>query len=195
MFGKISFLTGTLFLILVALIGGVVIYFVYDASLNEITRINQIYAKTKETIAVDIYFCHSGPGEAQSCECDSPVSRRITSSPNMKIVATAAINKFLEGPTVKEKEEGYSSGIPTKEQIASYKSATGKEIGDEIKLLGLTIENSMATANFSEELLAYGGSSCRAESISSSIANTLLQFSSIKGVKFLVNNNPTSLQP
>lgn len=168
-----SFLTATLIIILVALIGGVIIYFVYDASMNEMTKINQIYAKTTETIPIEIYFC---PVDNKSCNCDSVVTRRVTSSYNLKDRATETINKLLEGPTAKEKEKGYTTNIP-----------------EGTKLLNLDIADGVANVNFSSEMSALGRSSCQFDSITSLIKNTLSQFSAIKQINILVNGNNLTL--
>lgn len=168
-----SFLTATLIIILVALIGGVIIYFVYDASINEMTKINQIYAKTNETIPVEIYFC---PADKKSCNCDSIVTRRIKNSYNLRDRSTETTNKLLEGPTAKEKERGYTTNIP-----------------EGTKLLGLDITNGVANVNFSSEMSAVGGSSCQLNSITSSVKNTLSQFSAIKQINILVNGNNLTL--
>jgi spore germination protein GerM len=195
MFNKISFLTATLILILVALIGGVTIYFVYSASINEITKINQIYAKTTETALREIYFCHTESTKSRSCKCDSPVMRRIANAYSLKTQATTTIKQLLEGPTTKEKEDGYTTSIPTKEQIAAYKLATNKKMGDEVKLLALDIKDGVATLNFSKEISAFSGGSCWREAISSATINTLSQFGSIKQVNILIEGNELTLQP
>ena len=55
-----------------------------------------------------------------------------------------------------------------------------------MRLLELTIQNGVATANFSKEMRAYGGGSLRVMLISQQIRQTLKQFSTIKDVRIAI---------
>lgn len=104
--------------------------------------------------------------------------------------AEAALEALLEGPP-----SDYETAIPTPEEIANY---PGREPawGERVRLQGLTIEDGVATVNFSDEMRAYGGGSARVQAIREQITQTLLQFPTIDEVRIAVEGEvDTALQP
>lgn len=103
-----------------------------------------------------------------------PVLREV---PRTRAVATAAMTALLEGPNDAE-----MAGRP----------AMFTAIPDGSKLLGISIENGIATVNLSREFESGGGSA----SIFGRLAQvtfTLTQFSSVKSVLFELDGKPVSL--
>ena len=104
--------------------------------------------------------------------------------------AEAALKAMLAGPP-----SGYETAIPTPEEVAAY---PGREPdwGERVRLLNLTVQDGVATANFSQEMRAYGGGSARVQAIREQIAETLLQFPTIDEVRVAVEGEvETALQP
>jgi spore germination protein GerM len=117
-----------------------------------------------------------------------PEYRRI---PRTQAVGTAALELLLEGPP----QPGLHTSIPTPEEVQAY-SGRQPDWGDRVRLLGLTNEDGMATANFSQEMQAYGGGSARVHMIREQIIQTLLQFPTVQEVRIAVEGDvETALQP
>lgn len=97
-------------------------------------------------------------------------------------IGTAAVEELLWGPPP---GSGYTSAIPTPEQVLAY---PGREAdwGVRVRLLSLVIRDGVATADFSQELRAYGGGSVRVWAISQQIRQTLLQFPSVREVRIAI---------
>jgi spore germination protein GerM len=65
-----------------------------------------------------------------------------------------------------------------------------------VTLRSLTIENGVATADFSPELQAYGGGAARAILIREQITRTLLQFPTVQSVRITIAGQTAGvLQP
>lgn len=110
--------------------------------------------------------------------------------PETDNAAEAALEALLAGPP-----SGYETAIPTPEKVTAYPGRQS-DWGERVRLLGLTIENGVATANFSQEMQAYGGGSARVQAIRAQITQTLLQFPLIDDVRIAVEGNvDTALQP
>jgi spore germination protein GerM len=62
-------------------------------------------------------------------------------------------------------------------------------------LLSLNILDGVATADFSAELLAFGGGSLNVQTITAMIEETLKQFPTVTDVVILVEGQPDALQP
>jgi hypothetical protein len=121
-------------------------------------------------------------------ETVQPEYRRI---PRTQAVGTAALELLLEGP----QQPGLSTSIPTPEEVQSYPGRQ-PDWGDRVRLLDLTIEDGVATANFSQEMRAYGGGSARVDMIRKQITQTLLQFPTVQEVRIAVEGEvETALQP
>jgi spore germination protein GerM len=117
-----------------------------------------------------------------------PEYRRI---PRTEAVGTATLELLLAGPP----HRGLNTAIPTPDEVQTY-SGRQPDWGDRVRLLGLTIEDGVATANFSQEMRAYGGGSARVQQIRQQITQTLLQFPTVDEVRIAVEGEvATALQP
>jgi spore germination protein GerM len=104
------------------------------------------------------------------------VERQIPDTP---LVGTEALVLLIDGPTVEEENEhDISNPIP-----------------EGTELLSLEIEDGVATADFSEELLDFGGGSLNVQTITAMIEETLKQFPTVDEVVILVEGQPDALQP
>ena len=94
-------------------------------------------------------------------------------------LAYFALSELLKGPQKYEKEVGFFTSI-----------------NDEVDLLKISIENGIATVDFSEELNEGVAGSCRVMAIRSQISETLKQFSEVKDVIISVEGRTEDiLQP
>ncbi len=152
-----------------------------------------------EEIAVKVFFGNekNNPGAA-NCSAVFPVTRIVK---NDLVVRRAAIEELLKGPTTEEKEQGYYSSIPSKEEVIEFREKVKEETGeapyegDEVKLKSLKILSGTAYVNFSEELKAYGGGSCKVAAIKAEISETLKQFPRVDGVIISIEGDEHALQP
>ena len=104
------------------------------------------------------------------------VERTIDDTPQ---VGAAALNLLIEGPTQDEIDDlDISDPIP-----------------EGTELLSLNIEDGVATADFSEELLDFGGGSLNVQTITAMIEETLMQFPTVESVEILVEGEADQLQP
>jgi hypothetical protein len=126
-----------------------------------------------EVDPVDLYWLL---GEDYTAE-----QRLVPATPR---IGTAALEELLWGPPPRNLA-GFTTALPTPEEVLNY---AGREAdwGVRVRLLGLTIEDGVATANFSQELRAYGGGSARVQAIREQISRTLLQFSTVDEVRIAI---------
>jgi hypothetical protein len=110
-----------------------------------------------------------------------PQMRRVPATPR---IGTAALEELLSGPPAIS-QIGYGTALPTPAQVLSY---PGREPdwGPRVTLRKLTIENGVATADFSQELKAYGGGSTRVMFIHQQIMQTLKQFPTVREVRIAI---------
>lgn len=109
-------------------------------------------------------------------------------------IASAALRELLNGPTEGNLADARTA-LPSVQEIVQY-GGRGPDWGYEIKLIKLTIENGIATANFSKELQAYGGGSGRVQAIRQQIERTLKQFPSVQQVVIQIEGQSAGvLQP
>jgi hypothetical protein len=116
-----------------------------------------------------------------------------THIPQTSNAALAAIQELLWGPPAPT-NIGYSTAIPTPQQVLDYSGRTA-DWGPRVTLLSLDIKDGVAIANFSKELRAYGGGSLRAQLITEQITSTLEQFSGIQRVRIAIEGEIDALQP
>lgn len=119
------------------------------------------------------------------------IQRRVPSTPR---IGSAALEELLWGPTPPNLA-GFETAIPTPAQVLGY---PGREAdwGPRVRLLGLTIVDGVATADFSQELNAYGGGSLRVRLISQQISRTLKQFPTVREVRIAIEGQTEGvLQP
>ena len=134
-----------------------------------------IISKT-ENSTVKVYFNNNQMDPQISCNKVFAVERVI---PKTQAVGRAAIEELLKGPTEQEKSQGFFTSINSNVQIQS-----------------LVIENNTAKIDFSEDLEAQVGGSCRVSAIRAQITETLKQFASVKNVIISINGRTEDiLQP
>jgi hypothetical protein len=123
-----------------------------------------------------------------------PQTRQVLKAANTRDLAATALNELLWGPP-EISQVGFTTAIPTAEKVLAYPGRTA-DWGPRITLLNLTIENGVATADFSKELNAYGGGSLRVKLISDQIRQTLEQFPGISEVRIAIEGRTGDvLQP
>lgn len=138
-------------------------------------RVTVLSSSDSNTQAIQVYWTISGTDHLGA------QTRQIVKTPR---IGTAALEELLWGPPPIS-QIGYGTAIPTPEQVLSY---PGREPGWGLRvtLRGLTIENGVATADFSKELRAYGGGSVRVQAIRAQITRTLMQFPSVQEVRIAI---------
>jgi spore germination protein GerM len=127
------------------------------------------------TQAIQLYWTVSGTDLAR------PETRHIVRTER---VGTAALRELLWGPPPLS-QIGYETALPTPEQVLRFPGRQS-DWGSRVTLLGLTIEDGVATANFSKEMRAYGGGSLRVKLIRDQISQTLRQFPSVREVRIAI---------
>jgi len=95
--------------------------------------------------------------------------------PATKAVATAAVNALLAGPVAAEDSRGISTAVP-----------------DATQLLGLSIDNGVATVDLSSEFQAGGGGDAYQTRLAQ-VVYTLTQFPSIKAVGLQIEGSGDSI--
>jgi spore germination protein GerM len=108
-------------------------------------------------------------------------------------VGTAALKELVNGPP-DGNLAGAGTAFPSLYEILHY---AGREAdwGYEVKLLSLSITNGTATANFSQELRAFGGGATRVGLIRAQIERTLKQFPTVQRVIVQIEGDPNALEP
>ncbi len=107
--------------------------------------------------------------------------RRI---PRTASVGAAALEELLWGPSGLNLP-GYITALPTPKEVLEYPGRQ-PDWGPRVRLLGLTIRDGVATADFSKELRAYGGGSARVLLIREQITRTLKQFPAVQEVRIAI---------
>ena len=105
------------------------------------------------------------------------VQRRV---PRTVRIGTAALEELLWGPTPPNLA-GFETALPTPQQVLTF---PGREPdwGPRVTLRQLTIVDGVATADFSQEMRAYGGGSARVMLIYRQVEQTLKQFATVREV-------------
>jgi hypothetical protein len=98
-------------------------------------------------------------------------------------MSTVALEALLWGPP--RTQMGFTTALPTPKEVLSY---PGREPdwGSRVMLRNLTIADGVATADFSQELRAYGGGSTRVWAIREQITRTLTQLPSVREVRITI---------
>jgi hypothetical protein len=129
-------------------------------------------------MTVKVFFTTAKTGSEKDFDClyNESVFRKIPKTP---AVALATLDELLKGPTLAEKNAGYSSAI---------------NLG--VKIQKINIENSIAYVDFDQQLEFQVGGSCRVAAIRQQIVDTLKQFSSIRDVIISIDGRTEDiLQP
>ncbi len=136
-----------------------------------------IHLLKSDKMTVKVFFNNENLDPEFSCNKVFPVERIITKT---QAPARAALELLLKGKlTDKEISDGF-----------------GTNINSGVKIQKLTIENSVAYADFDEQLEFQVGGSCRVSAIRSQIIQTLKQFSTVKDVVISINGRTEDiLQP
>jgi hypothetical protein len=120
-----------------------------------------------------------------------PLQRRIPKTP---APATAALEELLWGPSAPNLA-GFGTALPTPQMVLSY-FGRGPDWGPRVTLRSLTVHDGVATADFSQEMNAYGGGSLRVSLLRQQIVRTLEQFPTISNVIIAVEGETEDvLQP
>ena len=92
-----------------------------------------------------------------------------------QLVATAAVNALLEGPTAAERSAGLSSAVP-----------------DGTRLLGIGIRNGLATVDLTSEYQS-GGGALSMQTRLGQVVYTLTQFPTVQKVRFRLDGSPVNV--
>lgn len=129
-----------------------------------------------ESVKIKVFFNNEKLDPEFSCNKVFPVERII---PKTQAIARAALEELLNGPTEKEKIDGFLTNI-----------------NPGVKIQKLTIENSLAKVDFDKQLEFQVGGSCRVAAISAQIRETLKQFPTVKKVIISIDGRTEDiLQP
>jgi spore germination protein GerM len=129
-------------------------------------------ATTTGTTIVRAYFFLEDPAGG-----DPKLVAVLREVPKTKAVATAAMNGLLAGPTQKEATAGpdVTTAIPAG-----------------VKLLGLKVEDRVATVDLSKEFESGGGTASVVGRLAQ-VVYTLTQFSNVESVRFLLDGEPVEV--
>ena len=126
---------------------------------------------SSESMTVKVYFA---PKNAKQDLCNEVMAvDRIT--PKTIKVGTAALQELFKGLTIEEKKQGYSTDIPSGTALNSLEIVNGEARVD---------LNSVAES---------GGGSCSMSIRTTQISKTLLQFPTVKSVKFSVDGRTNDI--
>ncbi len=129
-----------------------------------------------ETVVKIFFASTSTDPNFLDCSQVVAVERKIEGS---EMMAERSLQELLKGPNTEEKNSGYFTSI-----------------NSGVKILNFSITNKQAVVDFSGELGAGVGGSCRVTSIRSQIENTLKQFFGIEDVLIKINGQSEDvLQP
>jgi hypothetical protein len=129
------------------------------------------------TQKVDLYWVAGDPADP----IVQPMAAYFLRTPR---VGTAALEALLWGPPWPT-QIGYTSALPSPRDVLTY-PGRAPDWGPRVTLRGLTIQDGVATADFSRELRAYGGGSLRVRLIREQITRTLEQFPAVREVHIAI---------
>jgi len=150
----------------------------HDAVLSMPVRFGDAPAESGETMTTTIFLSDSAAAAGPPFDCAKTVAvERVV--PRTERVAQAAIEALLRGATEADLLEGHPTSLPPG-----------------VELNSLSIEDGLATADFSAQLEYRVGGSCRVTSIRAQIADTLMQFGSVTNVVISIDGRVDDiLQP
>lgn len=136
------------------------------------------FGNNPEMTSVKIYLLPENAGGAPNFNC-AEVEERERLVPRTAAIAHTAVSELLKGPTGAEVGLGFTTAL---------------NYGVDIQRL--VIENGVAEVDFSVQLGAGVGGSCRVTAIRAQIENTLRQFPSVQSVVISINGETEEiLQP
>lgn len=125
---------------------------------------------------VNVYFPNTKLDPETDCKTVFPVKRTVQDVPG---IGRESLLALLSGPTPAEKEQGYYTSI-----------------NPDVGIRGLTISDGLARVDFDAIMEKGVGGSCRVVSIRTQVADTLLQFPSVRDVIISVEGRTEdALQP
>ncbi|MCX6702786.1 MAG: GerMN domain-containing protein [Candidatus Wolfebacteria bacterium] len=156
---------------------------VFDKSAKDGSETNKVSVllsvQAGDQVGVRVYFNNNKIDSGSDCGKVYPVSRVIQKTNR---IGNATLEELLKGPTSKEKDAGYFTGINPDTRMNSP--------------LSVDQNTGMAFVDFNEALESGVAGSCRVTAIRAQISQTLKQFSTIQNVIISINGNSTStLQP
>ncbi|MEK7669476.1 MAG: GerMN domain-containing protein [Patescibacteria group bacterium] len=116
---------------------------------------------------VSIYLSNSKMGSSDDCTLVFSVTRKIL---NAETFGPGALEALLKGPTLEDKENGYTTSI-----------------NDNVLIQRFEILDNVAYVDFNSRFNERMGGSCRVQAIKSQIENTLNALSDIDSVVISVN--------
>lgn len=131
---------------------------------NPTTTGNEQTGTVPTLLSLEVWFARA----------DGLVSARRTHQPT-RLVATAAIDALLAGPTAAERDSGLLSAVP---------SGT--------RLLGIGIRNGIATVDLTSEYQS-GGGSLSMQMRLGQVVYTLTQFPTVQKVRFSLDGTPVNV--
>lgn len=139
-------------------------------------RLPIVFGGKLETTAVQVYFSNNNLDPEISCTKVFAVTRQV---PQTQGIARAALEELLAGLTSTDIDYGFSTSI-----------------NEGVEIQSLTIEDGVASVDFSEQLEYQLGGSCRVSAIRAQIEETLKQFDTVDSVVISVNGRTEDiLQP
>ena len=153
----------------------------------EASQFGEVIVATKDGLTESNSYHAQGGLAAAMDSADSPddhvddtlraVQRRV---PRTVRIGTAALEELLWGPTPPNLA-GFETALPTPQQVLAIPGRQ-PDWGPRVTLRQLTIVDGVATADFSQEMRAYGGGSARVMLIYRQIEQTLKQFATVREV-------------
>ena len=134
-----------------------------------------VYIASTDERVVKVYFGKAGASEAD-CGNVFAVERTV---PFTQAIARATLEELLKGATQQEKSDGYFTSL-----------------NPDVSIQKLTVDNGIASVDFSSALNIGVAGSCRVTAIRAQISQTLLQFPTVKQVVISVDDRTEDiLQP
>jgi hypothetical protein len=106
-------------------------------------------------------------------------------------VGAAALDELLWGPSPWNLA-GFTTARPTPNEVLHFPDRKS-DWGPRVTLKKLTINNGVATADFSKEMAAFSGGSARVGLVRQQITRTLQQFATVKTVKILIEGQAAGI--
>jgi hypothetical protein len=152
---------------------------VFEYSAKDGSEINKVEIpvvfRKIESMNIKVFFGNRKENnDTENCNQIYEVERRI---PKTQSVANQSLSELINGPTLKEGDDGFFS-----------------EINRNTKINKIAVEGGVAKVDFSKDLTEGISGSCEIETIKAQISSTLKQFPSVKDIKITVDGQSDILQ-